>query len=123
MAIEPGRTIPKQPSVSGSVRDDEEVAQILGRAAEADGYSRAPEGLAVRISAAAMAEPARRPQVSFSAEDFAALLLGPRVIGASFVSFSVGAAVAVVLIDMRASALITSLMLGVARSVTTGGFL
>lgn len=97
----------------------EPLEALLRRAAEADGLSRAPGGLADRIAAAATAAPASRPAVI----DLSRFLLRPRILGASLASFSVGAALAVCLIDIQASALVRTLMVGVMQSVTTGGYL
>ncbi|MEQ8267468.1 MAG: hypothetical protein RH982_09745 [Parvibaculum sp.] len=92
---------------------------LLRRAAEEDGLSHAPGGLAERVAAAALAAPPLRP----AAVDLSGFLLRPRLVGASLASFSVGAALAVCLIDIQASALVRTLMLGVMQSVTTGGYL
>ena len=97
----------------------ERLEALLWRAAEADGLSRAPGGLADRIAAAALAAPASRPAVI----DLSGFLLRPRIVGASLASFSMGAALAICLIDIRASALVRTLMVGVMQSVTTGGYL
>lgn len=97
----------------------EPLEALLRRAAEADGLSRAPGGLAGRIAAAALAAPAARPALV----DLSGFLLRPRIVGASLASFSAGAALAVCLIDVQASALVRTLMVGVMQSVTTGGYL
>ena len=101
------------------------VEALLRRAAEEDGLSRAPAGLAERVAAAALAAPSpRSAQAGRSAPvDLSDFLMRPRIVGASLVSFSAGAALAVHLIDIQAGALVTTLMLGVMQSVTSGGFL
>lgn len=95
------------------------VEALLRRAAEEDGLSRAPGGLAERIAAAAFAGPAARSATI----DLSGFLLRPRIVGASLASFSAGAVLAVCLIDIQAGALVRTLMLGVMQSVTTGGYL
>ncbi|PKQ01728.1 MAG: hypothetical protein CVT73_21935 [Alphaproteobacteria bacterium HGW-Alphaproteobacteria-12] len=97
----------------------ESLEALLRRAAEADGFSRAPGGLAGRIADVALAAPASRP----AAIDLSGFLLRPRIVGASLASFSMGAALAVCLIDIQAGALVRTLMVGVMQSVTTGGYL
>lgn len=97
----------------------EPLEALLRQAAEADGLSRAPGGLAERIATAALAVPASRPAVI----DLSGFLLRPRIVGALLASFSMGAALAICLIDIRASALVRTLMAGVMQSVTTGGYL
>ena len=101
------------------------VEALLLRASEEDGLSRAPAGLAERVAAAALAAPppplaqARRS----ATVDLSDFFMRPRIVGASLVSFSAGAALAVHLIYVQAGALVRMLMLGVMQSVTTGGFL
>lgn len=97
----------------------EPLEALLRRAAAEDGLARAPGGLAGRIAAAALAAPASRPAVA----DLSEFLLRPRIVGASLVSFSAGAALAICLIDIQAGVLVKTLMLGVMQSVTTGGYL
>lgn len=111
----PGRAQPSRASIE----------PLLRQAAGEDGLSRAPGGLAERVVAAALAEPSSsstqaRDPAPVDLYDF---LMRPRIVGASLASFSAGAALAVHLIDVRAGALVRTLMLGVMQSVTTGGFL
>ena len=104
-------------------QEDEKVERLLSRAALEDGQSRAPDGLTDRVVAAAFADRAVPGPESVSGFDLTSLLLKPRIVGASLASFSAGAVLAVILMDMQASALLTSLMWGLARSVTAGGYL
>lgn len=118
MAIEweriAGRLFPGRPAVA-----PEPLEALLRRAAEEDGLSRAPAGLADRVAAAVLAAPVARPAPT----DLPGFLLRPRIVGASLASFSAGAALAVCLIDIQANALVKTLMVGVMQSVTTGGYL
>ena len=107
----------------GSSRADSgEFEHVFKTAASHDGFSVAPQGLAERIVSTARSEPRRMP-VDETSSDIRRFLRHFHVVGASLASFSVGLAVAVFVFDAQSTVFVHSIMTGIAKAVTAGGYL